>query len=182
MDANQIAYESLIAARESAQWAYWAMLGSWASGVATFLAVVVSLYLANRRSRPVLNISIEWCFIDSGYQIISGVSVTVANAADTNVVITSIAWEMGGNKKLAQMFDHGLSDKMPKKLASGESAMFFVENDQSNSWLRALLKNIKEHNGNVDKLTACVSLASGVKKRKRAKILSAALKELSRSK
>ncbi|WP_148250572.1 hypothetical protein [Raoultella terrigena] len=182
MSAEYIAYESLVATRAAADWAFWSMIGSWVSGVATFLAVVVSLYLANRRSRPVLNISVDWCFISGGYQTISGIGITVANAADTNIVITSIAWEMGSSKKLAQMFDHSFSEKMPKKLASGESAMFFIENDQSNGWLHALLKNIRQNNGKVDKLTVCVSLASGIKKRKRAKVLSAALRELNATK
>lgn len=178
MAVDYTSYESMLAAREAANWAYWSMIGTWFSGVATFMAVVVSLYLANRKARPVLNISIEWCFINDGFGVVSGVSITVANAADANIVVTSISWEMGCDKKLAQIFDHQFSERMPRKLASGESATFFIENDESNGWLRTLLKNIKENDGKIEKLTACVSLASGVKKRKRAKIVSAALKEI----
>lgn len=182
MNADYISYESLVAARDAAKWAYWSMIGTWVSGLATFLAVLVSLYLANRRSRPVLSISIEWCFINHGYQTISGVAITVANVAETNFIITSVSWEMGNNKKLAQVFDHPLSAQMPAKLAAGESAMFFIENDTSNRWLNVLLSNIQQTNGKILKLTACIGLASGIKRRQRAKIIIAALEEIQRKK
>ncbi|HII0005402.1 TPA: hypothetical protein ACYX6I_000445 [Klebsiella variicola] len=182
MNADYISYESLVAARDAAKWAYWSMIGTWVAGLATFLAVLVSLYLANRRSRPVLSISIEWCFINHGYQTISGVAITVANLAETNFIITSVSWEMGNNKKLAQVFDHPLSAQMPAKLAAGESAMFFIENDTSNKWLNVLLSNIQQTNGKIHKLTACIGLASGIKRRQRAKIIIAALEEIQRNK
>lgn len=41
MDANYISYESLLAARDSAQWAYWSMWIALASSIFTSLALVV---------------------------------------------------------------------------------------------------------------------------------------------
>lgn len=181
MSTEYISYESLIAARQSAQWAFWAMIGTWVSGIATFLAVAVSLYLANRKSRPLINVSIDGCFINTGLQTISGVSITVANASEVNVVITGIYWEMRSSKKLAQMFDHPLSAKMPAKLAGGESVMFFIENDESDNWLKTMLSNIRECNGNVRKLNVCIHLASGVKVRRRAKEISSALLQIAKA-
>lgn len=178
MDEKEIAIAVLQATQSSATWAFWSMIGTWVSGIATFLAVIVSLYLANRRSRPVLNVTVEWCHTSGGQELISGIGITVANAAESNVVVTSIAWEMGCDKKLAQMFDHPYSAKMPLKLAGGESALFFVENDKSNRWLRSLLSNIKKNEGKINKLTACVCLASGIKKRCKAKVVSTALEKL----
>ena len=42
MDANYIAYEALVASREAADWALWAALGTWFSGVITLVAACVA--------------------------------------------------------------------------------------------------------------------------------------------
>lgn len=47
MEANYISYEALVASREAADWALWAMLGTWFSGVVTLVAACVA-FLALR--------------------------------------------------------------------------------------------------------------------------------------
>ncbi|ELK6101640.1 MULTISPECIES: hypothetical protein [Citrobacter] len=42
MNIEYISYESLVAARESALWAKWAMYGTWVSAVATLIAALVA--------------------------------------------------------------------------------------------------------------------------------------------
>lgn len=42
MDANYIAYETLVANRAAVEWAFWSMLGTWASVFATIVAAVVA--------------------------------------------------------------------------------------------------------------------------------------------
>lgn len=43
MDADLIAYESMLAARESAQWAYWGLWISFSAALATFLATAAGV-------------------------------------------------------------------------------------------------------------------------------------------
>lgn len=55
MDANYISYESLLAARDAAQWAYWSMWIAFASSVFTFFALVVGyMSIISWRSQEVL--------------------------------------------------------------------------------------------------------------------------------
>ncbi|HAT2743912.1 TPA: hypothetical protein I8372_001480 [Citrobacter farmeri] len=42
MDSNYIAYETLVANRAAADWAYWAMMGTWASVFVTMVAAGVA--------------------------------------------------------------------------------------------------------------------------------------------
>jgi hypothetical protein len=178
MDDKYIALETMIAARDSANWAFWSMIGTWFAGSATLLAVVLSLYLANRRTKPRLQISVDGCLMNLGAYVYSGISITVANAAESNVVVTSMYWEMASHKKLAQIFIHPLSAKLPTKLSGGESATYFIEMGENNGWLQVMLKNIEECDGKLHKLTLCVSLASGTKVRFKAKNLISTLKNL----
>jgi hypothetical protein len=43
MDADIISYEAMLAARASAGWAFWAMCGTWFSGLVTLFAACVAL-------------------------------------------------------------------------------------------------------------------------------------------
>lgn len=178
MDADLISYESMLAAQKAADWAYWSMVATWVSGIATFMAVALSLYLANRRPRAHVTANVAWCFLNNGKLNASGIGITVANASDNTIVISSISWEMGGDKKLAQIFEHILSTPMPTKLSGGESAFYFIEVGDDLGWLKTIVDNIRKSNGNIDKLKLCVGLASGVQKRFRVKSLSEALKEI----
>ena len=44
MNADYIQYESLIAARDAAYWAYLSMIGTWVSAIATLIAAVVAFW------------------------------------------------------------------------------------------------------------------------------------------
>lgn len=57
MDTDLIAFETLIAAQETAKWTYWMMFATWFAGAATFSAVVLTLYIANRKPVPSLKIT-----------------------------------------------------------------------------------------------------------------------------
>lgn len=47
MNADYIAYETLVSAREAAKWSYWSMIGTWISAIATLSAAVVGLFALN---------------------------------------------------------------------------------------------------------------------------------------
>ncbi|EJC6091367.1 hypothetical protein ACT48Z_000647 [Citrobacter freundii] len=44
MNTEYISYESLVAARESALWAKWAMYGTWLSAIATLIAALIACF------------------------------------------------------------------------------------------------------------------------------------------
>ncbi|WP_222890221.1 hypothetical protein [Enterobacter sp. C2] len=47
MDVNYIAYETLAANRDAADWAFWSMVGTWFSGVGTILAALFAAFSLN---------------------------------------------------------------------------------------------------------------------------------------
>ncbi|EMF02951.1 hypothetical protein [Serratia marcescens] len=54
MDADLISYESMLTARDSANWAYWSMIAAFCSAGATLLAAIIALLTVNvwrRQSR-----------------------------------------------------------------------------------------------------------------------------------
>lgn len=51
MDADLIAYESMLIARDSASWAYWAMVAAFCSAGATFIAAIIALLTINSWKR-----------------------------------------------------------------------------------------------------------------------------------
>lgn len=47
MNAEYISYESLLAARVAADWAFWSMIGAWISAAATLLAAIAGFFALN---------------------------------------------------------------------------------------------------------------------------------------
>lgn len=47
MNAEYISYESLIAARDAAEWGFWSMIGAWVSAMATLTAAIVGFLAIN---------------------------------------------------------------------------------------------------------------------------------------
>ena len=47
MNAEYISYESLVAARAAADWAFWSMIGAWISAIATLAAAVIGFCALN---------------------------------------------------------------------------------------------------------------------------------------
>lgn len=47
MNAEYISYESLVAARAPADWAFWSMVGAWISAIATLAAAVIGFCALN---------------------------------------------------------------------------------------------------------------------------------------
>ncbi|HIE1449397.1 TPA: hypothetical protein ACXJF2_004379 [Serratia marcescens] len=51
MDANLISYESMLTARDSANWAYWSMIAAFCSAGATLLAAIIAFLTINSWKR-----------------------------------------------------------------------------------------------------------------------------------
>lgn len=169
MDSDLIAFETLLAARdtllatqETARWTFWVMVATWVAGIATFAAVVVSLYIANRKPKSFITSTNSIAIVSPAPGIsVMGLSLEIANVGVYPVVISSITWVCGGNQKLVLLFNSAASSKLPKKLEHGESAMFFIEFKNFVEWKNDLLGFIDKAGGKLDKLEYVVKLGTG---------------------
>lgn len=165
MDADLISLETMIATQETARWTYWMMFATWFAGAATFMAVVTSLYVANRKPVPKFVASLSSGLIAPAGQTIQAVMIEVANVGLTPIVVSSITWEFGGKVKMFNFFPSPFSAKLPKKIEHGESAVFIIETPNYNGFLKQLKSDITKAQGKVDKLRISVALATQQKKK-----------------
>jgi len=139
-------------------------IGTWLAGIATFLAVWVSLYLANRISVPRAQVSI-------GHRIIveSGVASPhkefvlfhIVNSGDRTLRVTQIGWKVGLLKKrfAIQLYDASLSSALPIELTHGQEAKWFVPLDaREEPWLIHFSKKMLMPNFH----TSCLTLKGQV--------------------
>lgn len=170
MDSDLIAFETLLSARdallaaqETARWTFWIMVATWVAGISTTAAVVVSLYLANRKPKPILYSSISSCILQPlGVGIVGmkqGLVINVANAGSVPVQLSGIEWTFDSKIKIAQFFDNTHSDVFPRKLRSGESASYYLIFNK-NDWA-SFRESISDHGGNIDKLAYNVNIGTG---------------------
>lgn len=165
MDADLISFETMIATQETAKWTFWMMFATWFAGVATFMAVVTSLYVANRKPVPKFVASLSTGLIAPAGQTIQAVMIDVANVGLTPIVVSSIVWEFGGTSKIFNTFSSSYSAKLPKKIEHGESALFIIETPNFNEFLKMVKRDITEAKGKVDKFRVTVTLATQHKKK-----------------
>ena len=112
-------------------WEFINTFAGWVSGVGTFIAVVVALYIANRSIRPKAN---AW----TGHRITIGpggnepypefLVFGIANKGERPITVSQIGWKVGMiNKRYAiQLYDKSMSSKLPIKLDYGEEATWYV--------------------------------------------------------
>lgn len=168
MDSDLIAFETLLSARdallaaqETARWTFWIMVATWVAGISTTAAVVVSLYLANRKPKPILYSSISGCILQPiGAGMKHGLVINVANAGSVPVQLSGIEWTFDSKNKIVQFFDNTHSDVFPRKLSTGESASYYLI-FKNNDWANSFSKSISDHGGNIDKLAYNVKIGTG---------------------
>lgn len=168
MDSDLIAFETLLTARdallaaqETARWTFWTMVATWVAGIATLAAVIVSLYLANRKPKPILYSSISACILQPiGRGREHGIVITVANAGTVPVELSGIEWTFNSKGKIAQLFETTYSDGLPRKLRAGESASYYVILEK-NGVAKSITEAIIDHGGDIDKLAYQVNIGTG---------------------
>lgn len=142
----------------------WNVVGTWLAGVATFGAVVVSLWLARQQGRVRLSVhaAVMFRFTRDGTPPVECIGYRVTNLGDRAVNINAIGWAVG--KRKAKRFavletDDRLAAALPKRLEHGEAATFMVELDSG------MLPHMREHfvkDAPVASLVSWASTASGV--------------------
>lgn len=113
------------------QWKIINSFANWLSAIGTLVAVVVSLYLASRISRPRIKVSVgHRIMIDAGYKAPypEFIVFRVVNTGDRTVRVTQIGWKVGLCKKrfAVQLFDPLLSSTLPVELSHGQEAQWFI--------------------------------------------------------
>ncbi len=117
----------------------WNAIGTWFAGIATFLAVLVSLYLARKAERLNLKVSagIRLIFEGDGSPAEENVGITVTNLGDRPVIINSIGWKIGKGKEARyciQPVTGKYTHQYPKQLAHGEQCTFLVSFKITPDW------------------------------------------------
>ncbi|AVJ17203.1 hypothetical protein CLM71_08695 [Serratia sp. MYb239] len=168
MDEKVAALAALQSAQDSATWAYWAMIGTWFSGIATFSAVWMALYLANRKPKAIVKCSVSRSLFfiqdDFGLDTERGIQIKVVNQSLHAITISSVEWEYGGDSVIASYFSDVKSHKLPSKLEHGEEARFWIPlyPDERN-WLERVAKEIREQGRDPGKVICSVELTTGDK-------------------
>ncbi|HGH4662265.1 TPA: hypothetical protein ACJIWL_000608 [Enterobacter kobei] len=160
MDANYIGFETLLANRAAAEWAFWSMVGTVIAAFATVAAVISSLIIAFASMRPKPRIRGEVTLSAmKGVFWQKGISINIANIGVMPINITSIVWHFDGSTTFMHDFSpHG--HNLPKKLEHGESALFFIENDENITWAKDVKNFILQNHGKIEKLRISVNLGT----------------------
>lgn len=161
MSPDYILYETLVANRDAALWAFWSMIGTWVAGAMTFAAVCVSLVVSFRRPKPKLKGSISHMFVNpNGMRYKGGIGVNIYNQGANPVSISMLTWNFGKETRLIYAVDPS-AHTLPKRLEHGESAVFFFWNDENCEWAENVKSNVLKSGGKIDKMRLEVSLGTG---------------------
>lgn len=118
----------------------WNAVGTWVAGIATFVAVVVSLRLA--RSEKIVRLRSH-----AGLRVLIGgdvpgteefLQISVTNLAFRTVTVSNIGWVVGRGKAkrhCIQTLSGRLSDQIPTVLAHGSSANYLISFKDAPNWL-----------------------------------------------
>lgn len=116
----------------------WNVVGTWLAGIATFMAVVVSLYLAKKLESIKLkvNVGIRLVFAGDGTPAEEHVGFSIVNLGDRPVNILSVGWSIGKkNKRFCIQSARGqYTEQYPKWLSHGEGASFLHSFIDSPNW------------------------------------------------
>jgi hypothetical protein len=145
--------------------AFWSMIGSWVSGIATFLAVLMSLHIANRKPKPHIGWEIgERTIFGQNSQGMpikeEGIAIKIVNKSTVPITIVSIGWKTGGSKQFYQNFGDVNSHDVPKRIEYGEQAFFWIKNEDDKRIIN-FARDLKEVKGSVRKLRCYISLSTG---------------------
>jgi hypothetical protein len=117
----------------------WNAIGTWVAGIATFLAVVVSLYLSGKSERVRLKcfVNISSLIAGDGSPAERNVVFGIVNLGNRPVTINSIGWRIGRRssvRECVQVVGGLYSSQYPIQVAHGDTARFLVPLNESINW------------------------------------------------
>lgn len=121
----------------------WGSVADWVSGIGSFSAAVVALYVALLSQRVRLN---GWCglriIVGGGQPQLDVFSVSVTNISQRSTVVTHIGfacrffrWRRHG---LINFMQDDISHGIPKAIADGETGNWNVRMGENNEWAKDL--------------------------------------------
>lgn len=121
----------------------WNTVGTWLAGMATFAAVVVSLYLSRQRDRVNLKVhaGLRLVIVGDGSPARRVVVISVTNRGERPVIVNTVGWRIGRGKNARfciQTVGRRSPDDYPKELAHGKSATFSFDNPEA--WANDMLE------------------------------------------
>lgn len=117
----------------------WNAAGTWVAGIATLLAVLVSLHLARRSERVRIKgtAGLRLIFAGDGTPAEEHLQIGVVNHGDRVVIVNSVGWRIGkkgGSRFCIQPVSGKWTQDYPKQLAHGEQASFLVSFKATPDW------------------------------------------------
>ncbi|QBM25106.1 hypothetical protein E1B03_22780 [Citrobacter arsenatis] len=149
--------------------AFWTMIGTWFTGLATFGAVVVSLYLGSRNPRVQLKVGIGERLLVSRsveYSERPGISFEITNLSLQTAIISSVHWKLKRGCWLFQDFGDPASDSLPKKIEHGQTCRLWIstqENDQFGGvdWYADIAKALNKRDVKPHKIWCYIRTSTG---------------------
>ncbi|MBL8494118.1 MAG: hypothetical protein JNM37_07655 [Rhodocyclaceae bacterium] len=121
----------------------WGSVADWVSGLGSFGAVAVALYLAGQDRRLNLKVTAQHSVLVSSVGTPPWpeyLSVRVTNHGRREARITGIGWRIGLFKKRfadqTPSYDDKVSTRMPCKLVDGEEAVFYFPLTEGAGWIK----------------------------------------------
>lgn len=160
----------MISVEESA---FWTMLGTWFTGLATFGAVVTSLFIALRKPKAKLKLVVgERDIVTAGQpgSIEHGISIQITNQSLQTAIIEKVFWRMERKRWLFQIFGNLLSENLPKKIEYGQGCNLWIKTSlwghtplEDGNWFADIAQKLIENNVSPKKLKCCVITSTGQK-------------------
>ena len=124
----------------------WNAIGTWVAGVATFSAVIVSLWLARHAERVDLavNVGLRSIFAGNGEPPERALSFDVTNRGARPVTVVGIGWVVGKGKAqryCMQTTSAPYTANVPIELAHGKTARFLVSFEVTPNWAQEFRQN-----------------------------------------
>lgn len=142
-------------------------IGTWIAGIATFLAVLVSLHLARRSEKIQLEARAGYRHMVAGDGTPAQpiVSITVVNQGARPVTIDNIGWVLGKGKKRHYMIQSLTGpSKIPIELAHGHRAQYLIPLSAATRWFTDFYKyeEAKKNDRFLDSLVLQIYTTVGV--------------------
>ncbi len=117
----------------------WNAVGTWVAGIATFMAVLVSLHLARQGESVRIKASagLRVVFEGDGSPAEEHVGITITNQGARPIIVNSVGWRVGRGKRARfciQPVSGRYTHQYPKQLAYGEQASFLVSFQALPNW------------------------------------------------
>lgn len=136
------------------QIAFWDMIGNWAVGIFTLAAVVVSLYLSRKQSKPRLKGSVYvGVIVLPGHGISErGCTIRVVNTGFLKVKIINISWKnrpFNRYDAIQTLYNLSIDSPIPVDLEHGEEAQYFIPfkdpTGRGEDWIKSFPKDFLKY-------------------------------------